>query len=369
MTLWIIILFSVMAFLWASVIYLGFRIPHLFTFMSNMGELKQFLCGCFLTFALGGIITLCLNFVNGIICIIYLALFWMAGDFIFWFIQKAFGISFDVYYAGWVAFIGTIISLSIGWYLNFNVWQTNYNLSTNKKVSDLKIAMFADSHLGTTFDAAGFEKHLQKIQAENPDLLVIVGDFVDDDTPKEDMLKATELLGKMKTKYGVYLVFGNHDKGYYGFNGFSAQDLREKLKENNVKLLSDEVVLLNDSFYLIGRKDYSEVQEKRSNRLSMSELTENLDKDKYMIVLDHQPADYENQAKSEVDLVLSGHTHGGQLFPFNQVGKLIGANDMVYGHKKQNKTDFIVTSGISSWAIKFKTGTKSEFVIINVKEK
>ena len=88
-----------------------------------------------------------------------------------------------------------------------------------------------------------------------------------------------------------------------------------------------------------------------------------------MIVIDHQPTDYANQALAEVDLVLSGHTHGGQLFPFNQVGKWIGANDRIYGHEKRNKTDFIVTSGISDWAIKFKTGTKSEYVVINIKQK
>ena len=98
----------------------------------------------------------------------------------------------------------------------------------------------------------------------------------------------------------------------------------------------------------------------------MFKLVKNLDKNKYMIVLDHQPTDYANQANAGVDLVLSGHTHGGQLFPFNQVGKWIGANNWIYGHKKEKDTDFIVTSGISSWAIKFKTGTKSEYAVINI---
>ena len=87
-----------------------------------------------------------------------------------------------------------------------------------------------------------------------------------------------------------------------------------------------------------------------------------------MIVLDHQPVEYDKEADTKVDLVLNGHTHGGQLFPFNQVGKWIKANDLVYGHEKRKNTDFIVTSGISDWAIKFKTGTKSEFVIINIKK-
>lgn len=366
MTMWIIILWTAMAFVWASVVFLSFKISYLFGFMSDMGEFKRFLFGCLVVVGLAGLITFFLNFVNAIICVIYLALFWITGDFIFWLIQRFSNLSLEYYYVGWIALAATVIFLSIGWYLNFNVWQTNYTLKTDKKISDLKIAMIADSHLGTTFNGAGFIKHLEKIQAQNPDLLVIVGDFVDDDTSKEDMLTAVKALSEFKSKYGVYLVFGNHDKGYYGFRGFTAQDLRNELTKNNVKVLKDEVVLLDD-FYLIGRKDYSEVQEKRGGRASMSELTDNLDKSKYMIVLDHQPNDQKNQTASKVDLVLSGHTHGGQLFTFTWVGKWIGANDMIYGHKKQGQTDFIVTSGISDWAIKFKTGTKSEYVIIDVK--
>lgn len=72
-------------------------------------------------------------------------------------------------------------------------------------------------------------------------------------------------------------------------------------------------------------------------------------------------------SEARADLVLSGHTHGGQLFPFNQIGKWVGAVDLVYGREKRSNTDFIVTSGISDWAIKFKTGTRSEYVVINVK--
>ena len=100
----------------------------------------------------------------------------------------------------------------------------------------------------------------------------------------------------------------------------------------------------------------------------MKQLTEALDKNKFSVVLDHQPNDYANQADSRVDLVLSGHTHGGQLFPLNRVGEWIGANDKVYGYERRYLTDFIVTSGISDWTIKFKTGTKSEIVVIDVKQ-
>ena len=67
-----------------------------------------------------------------------------------------------------------------------------------------------------------------------------------------------------------------------------------------------------------------------------------------------------------MDLVLSGHTHGGQLIPINRVGELLGANDRTYGRETREGTEFIVTSGISDWALGFKTGTKSEIVMISI---
>ena len=75
---------------------------------------------------------------------------------------------------------------------------------------------------------------------------------------------------------------------------------------------------------------------------------------------------YEKESETDADLVLSGHTHGGQFFPVTYVGEWIGANDRTYGYEERNDTEFIVTSGISDWEILFKTGTKSEYVIIDI---
>lgn len=71
--------------------------------------------------------------------------------------------------------------------------------------------------------------------------------------------------------------------------------------------------MIDDRFYLVGRQDASEEKDFGGGRAAISDLTKNLDKDKYTIVLDHQPSDYEAEAAAGVDLVLSGHTHGGQL--------------------------------------------------------
>ena len=83
----------------------------------------------------------------------------------------------------------------------------------------------------------------------------------------------------------------------------------------------------------------------------------------------HEPTDYEKESQTKADLVVSGHTHGGQLFPVTYFGVWFGIMDRVYGHENREGTDFIVTSGISDWAIKFKTGTKSEYVIVDVQGK
>ena len=371
MTMWIMIMWASIAVIITSLFYVSARVPN-FLDMFDIAEwekFKQFSLGLLVTLGVTGILAFFIDFINALICVLYLAMILAVSEVVFWVLQKISGITFEHYYAGWIALLITGIALISGWYLDHKVWQTDYEITTNKKIPNLKIAMFADSHIGTTFNGEGFAKHLQKIQAQNPDLVVVVGDYVDDGTKKEDMIIATRALGKLKTKYGVYYVSGNHDKGYYGaaHRGFSEADLINELKNNGITVLQDEAVLLNDSVYIIGRQDYSVMKEQRGYRKSIEELTTDLDKNKYMLVLDHQPVEYNKDAEAEVDLVLSGHTHGGQLFPFNQVGKWIKANDLVYGHEKRQNTDFIVTSGISDWAIKFKTGTKSEYVIINLK--
>jgi len=223
----------------------------------------------------------------------------------------------------------------------------------------------SDSHIGSTFHWREFETYLEEMQKLNPDVLVVTGDFVDDNTSKEEMIKSCEALGRFQAPYGVFYVFGNHDKGYDNgiFRGYSGEDLKQEWEMNNVAVLEDQAVLLDNRFYLIGRQDASV-----HDRAEMSSLLERLDDSKYMIVLEHQPTDYKAQEKSGVDLVLSGHTHGGQLFPVTYVGEWTGVNCLTYGRKRQGNTEFIVNSGIGDWVIQFKTGCISEYVVIDISE-
>ncbi len=248
--------------------------------------------------------------------------------------------------------------------------KTVYSLTTEKPLpqGSLRIAHIADCHVGTTFSGEGFGTYLAEIQAQEPDLLVITGDFVDDSTSREDMLAACEALGEIDLPYGVFFVYGNHDKGYYNRKAYTPQELASCLEKNSVTVLEDETLLIADTFYLVGRKDReADYHDPTSaGRMAIGDLIADLDPDKYTIVLNHQPNDYDAEAATNADLVLSGHTHGGQMIPLGPIGVLMGANDRAYGKEVRDSTTFIVTSGISDWEMHFKTGTKSEYVIIDI---
>ena len=344
------------------------------------------------------VLSLAMGYINAIIVTIYMILFWLVCEFAFWLVGKVKNRTKStadettknntiknnaessvkpkkrkIYYAGVAAIIITIVYMSWGWYQAHNVWQKDYTIQTDKVVGSIKLALIADSHTGITFDGDGFAEHVKEIQGQNPDAVLIAGDFVDDDTSLIDMKKCCEALGTLDTKYGVYYVFGNHDKGYYASErrGYDGDDIIAELTKNGVTVLQDQSVLLGDSFYIIGRQDLSEVTDRGGSRADIEDLVKALDDDKYQIVMDHQPADYANEKAAGVDLVLSGHTHGGQLLLIKLFQEItgMGENDQIYGLEDLDGSDFLVTSGISDWAIKFKTGCRSEYVIIDIQGK
>ena len=265
--------------------------------------------------------------------------------------------------AGIISLCLVTVYLACGWFFAHHVFETRESFTTAKDLGAerIRIVAFADSHIGVTLDGDGFAEQMARVNETQPDAVVVLGDFVDDDTERDDMLCACEALGEIEAKYGVYLVLGNHDRGYFRYRNFSGDDLFAALDANGVRVLRDEAALINGSFYIVGRRDRSE-----RDRMAASELMSGLDETKYVIMLDHQPNDYDAEAEAGADLVLSGHTHGGHIFPAGLIGIWTGANDRTYGSERRGNTDFYVTSGISGWGIPFKTGCISEFVVIDI---
>ena len=307
------------------------------------------LSACFLTF----------NTFTAATVLIHFVLIWAISDLVGLIIRKCARRSFRRYYAGLAALAFTVIWLSVGWFCAHHVFLTRYTFASDKLSAPLRVALVADSHLGITQNGVTFAREMERLEKENPDALLLAGDFVDDDTSKEDMLAACDALGRFSAP--VYFIYGNHDKGYYNYRNFTTRELVEALERNNVVILEDAASLLREDVYVIGRQDRT-----AWGRASMPALTAALDPAKYMILLDHRPNDYANEAAAGVDLTLSGHTHGGHLFPMGQIGLLMGSNDRRYGAEKRGNTQFVVTSGISGWAVPFKTGCWSETVIIDI---
>jgi len=309
------------------------------------------------------LIIIIFNYVNALVIIIHLLFFFQITSLINYFIKKVRKIDINYNMTGIIAITITILYLAIASYNAYHIKETVYTIETDKISNDLKILVISDSHIGTTFNGETFYNKMKEMKNIKPDLVFIVGDFVDDDTKSIDMIKSIEGLGELNPTYQTYFVLGNHDEGYFNTRDFTLNDLENELLKENIKVLKDEVIYLNDELYIIGRLD-----KRYRERKSIDELTKDLDKDKYIIDLNHQPNDYENE-KNKVDLVISGHTHGGQLFPLGYISLLIKANDEFYGLHKKDATNFLVTSGISDWAIDFKSFTSSEYVIINLKHK
>ena len=302
-------------------------------------------------------------FMNTLIVVIHLLAFCLIFDILGFLVKKFLHKQSKYYWQGISALVVSIVYLGFGFYSAHHVWETTYQIQTTKDLGmdSLRIVQISDSHIGTTFDGDVFARHMETIQKTNPDILVITGDYVDDDTTKEEMKKSCAALGKFRTRYGIYFVYGNHDKGYFKYRDFSETELVSELERNHVIILEDEAVLVDNKFYVIGRQDRSV-----PDRLALDKIVNQLDSSKYMIVLDHQPNDYTAESKTEADLVLSGHTHGGQLIPIGSISLITHTNDQVHGLKTENNTSFIVNSGISDWAIDFKTGCFSEYGVIDV---
>lgn len=337
--------------------------------LSHGHTLLRWIIGAALIIVPSMIFWILLGFINMVTVLLHLAVFTAIADLALFIIAKCRKKKAKNVSAGIIAILVTAAYLGIGWVGATYVTETDYTIRTDKSIGTLRIALLADSHIGTTFDGDGFKKHLSRICEQDPDVMVIVGDFVDESSEYDDMVTACRALGSIKVRYGIYFVFGNHDKGKYsdGRRGYNADDLTAELKKNGVNVLEDEAVLIDDRFYLIGRQDASEELDFGGSRADISKLTEGLNKENYSIVLDHQPRDYKKEADAGVDLVLSGHTHGGQMIPLVQLMKWFHfGNDNVYGSERRGNTDFIVTSGISDWAFCFKTGCKSEYVIIDI---
>ena len=167
-----------------------------------------------------------------------------------------------------------------------NIQTTKYDISIDKKagkLDSLNVVLIADLHLGYNIGCRHMEKMVDKINAQNPDLVVVAGDIFDNEYEAlENPDRLAAILRGIQSKYGVYACYGNHDIQEKILAGFtfggkekkeSSVKMDEFLEKSGITLLRDEYVLIDDSFYLYGRPDYERPGRGIDERKSPQEIT------------------------------------------------------------------------------------------------
>ena len=246
---------------------------------------------------------------------------------------------------------------------------TEYNLTTDKIDNEsYSIVWVSDVHYGTIQNPQLVKESISKINDLKPDIVVLGGDIVDERTSKEDMTEIFKELGQINSTYGTYYVFGNHDTQpsstdyENGNRTFSDEELNKTIRDNGITILCDEKTKINDDIVLVGRSDGS--WEDKIDRIDTCKILNESDLSKYVVVLDHQPVEYEENSRQGADLQISGHTHGGQLFPYAIFEKLMG--HLIYGEYHFGNMEQIVSSGLTGWGWPMRNEAKCEYVLINI---
>lgn len=236
------------------------------------------------------------------------------------------------------------------------------NLKINKKIegiSELSLAVVSDVHLGTIIGRERFSKIVDEINKLNPDLILFAGDLVDESIGPVINDNIGKCIERLKSKYGTYAVTGNHE--YIG--GVEASTLY--FSKHKMNWIRDSVVNIDNIVLLVGREDRTITRFTGKVRKSLAEIMTNVDHKLPIILMDHQPIGLDEAVENKIDLQLSGHTHHGQIWPFNYITEKI--YEVSWGHKMKQNTHFYVSSGVGTWGPPVRLGNRPEIVNIKLK--
>mgnify|MGYP003227795770 CR=1 FL=1 len=231
-----------------------------------------------------------------------------------------------------------------------------YDITSPKVRQKTKVVMLSDLHIDVDVSPETVERLVNRVNTLNPDAVVIVGDIVDN-TPVK-LYKQMQELKKLKVKDHVYLVLGNHEfySGAMGW-GLAFAQMGFEFLNNYGEKLGDTGI------YIAGIPDINAAEwfkkpVKAKNALYKAE------KEDYVIILSHTPKLAEGVTAENVDLQLSGHTHGGQIYPFHYFTEI--ANDGVLaGFYNKNGVQMYVSRGTRYWGPPMRIFAPSEITVFN----
>ena len=255
-----------------------------------------------------------------------------------------------------VSFCIVVIALIVGNYKFNNPSVTKFNVSVENPTHNkqLRIVMASDLHLNNSIGKKKLQQYVKLINEQKPDIVLFVGDIVDRNIDPFVNQRMYEDLLQLKSTYGVFGVAGNHE--FYS----SDKELNyEYYEKSGINMLFDKAVLIDSSFYVLGRDDRM-----NPNRKKLADMVNELDKKYPILLLDHQPFELEEAEENGITMQFSGHTHNGQFFPGNIIVNFM--YELSHGYMKKGNTHYIVSSGLGIWGPQYRIGTKSELVVVDL---
>lgn len=260
---------------------------------------------------------------------------------------------------GTIAFVTLLISYG---YINAkNPRIKTLSLDIGKQGSSMdsiKIVAITDVHMGSIIGTKRVGKLINMINSQNAELVLFAGDLLDEDTGPVVQQNLGSCLENIQADLGVYAITGNHE--YIG----GVEKAVPFLKKHGIKVLQDEWVLINDFLYIAGREDRDMRRYLGKPRKSLDSILQGTDPTKPLLVLDHQPMQLHESQEAGADLQISGHTHHGQIWPFQFITKKIF--EISWGYKKKGNTHYYVSSGFGTWGPPVRIGNRPEIVVITI---
>lgn len=304
----------------------------------------------------------------------YWGYLWMAFIFLFFFIQITFDftrlvLNFFSENLGNIPTKNILFSLAV--LLSFSCVVYGYvdaqNLRVKKleiytdkldpTIDKLRIVQLSDVHIGLIIRGKRLERILQSVKDENPDILVSTGDLLDGEL--DNIMREAEQFAAIKPKYGKYAVTGNHEY-YAGIEKalkFTKEAGFEVLRDESKKVAGITIIGLEDP--TARRTGYAE------KSISALHLFPQANSNEFVLLLKHQPI---IKRDANFDLQLSGHTHGGQIFPFMFFTRIFFPENAGYHTLTQNKS-FYISQGAGTWGPPVRFLASPEITVIDLIKK
>lgn len=227
-----------------------------------------------------------------------------------------------------------------------------------RAASGMRIAQITDVHVGPTIGKGFIDDLVTRINALEPDVIAITGDLVDGSV--EELAEHVAPLARLQAKHGVYFVTGNHE--YYS----GVDDWIAHLRKLGVRVLRNEHVRIGgeDGFDLVGIDDHSSDSYGRGHGSDLKRALQGRDDARACVLLAHQPRGIALADELGVDLQLSGHTHGGQMFPWNFAVRL--QQPFVAGLHRLTRAQIYVSKGTGYWGPPMRVGAPAEITEVEL---